>query len=116
VRVTDAAVNDGYDHVVGGGRVVPALGRVNIRIGFASVLAGVVKSPQCPIGKSWVVRIRDCRVNDVVRSAYVTCPLLWKLSYCSWTLIPLRPVGLPEYSQFRVAPQDASAKLRMKDG
>jgi len=88
VRVTDAAVNDGYDHVVGGGRVVPALGASISASGFASVLAGVVKSPQCPIGKSWSFRFVTVAVNDVVRFRVLTCPLLWNWSYCPGTLIP----------------------------
>ena len=46
VRVANACVNDGYNHVGGASARVPSLGCTDIYTGCAAVLAGIVEPPE----------------------------------------------------------------------
>ena|SRR2546430_8316897 len=114
MSVTDASVNDRYNQAVCRGSSVPTFGRVNIRVGCAAVLAGVVEVPQRAVGVLGIIWIRNCELPKIrwLRIRDLTAALI--LGDGLWNSHSLRQLNDLNIPDLRVAPHDASAKLRMK--
>ena len=108
MRISDAGVDHGHDHVVGVGLLVPALRRVNVGVGCTAILASIVEVPERAVGVLGVIWIRNCEVPNISGLGICDLTAVLIVGDCLGNRRDL------DISNVRVGPQDASAKLRVQ--